>query len=108
VLLAVLYFPVSGSRPILPVPSPAAISLLLTLLVTAPGPLVGPARPTCNYPFPIPTQTKLYSDSLKKSSLHSHTYPLFPFLEHDLHVTIRFRFRQVMGPPPSCTREKRV
>jgi hypothetical protein len=37
------------------VPSPAAISLLHTSLVTTPGPLVGPARPTCNYPFPIPT-----------------------------------------------------
>jgi hypothetical protein len=26
----------------------------LTSLVTTTGPLVGPARPTCNYPFPIP------------------------------------------------------
>jgi hypothetical protein len=46
-LLAVLYA--------LLVPSPAATSLLLTSLVTAAGPLMGPARPTCNYPFPIPT-----------------------------------------------------
>jgi hypothetical protein len=48
-------FPISGGRPDLPVPSPPAISLLLTSLVTTPGPLVGPARHTCNYPFPIPT-----------------------------------------------------
>jgi hypothetical protein len=55
-LLAVLYFPVSGGRPALQVPSPAAIYLLLTSLVTTSGPLVGPARPTtCNYPFTIPT-----------------------------------------------------
>jgi hypothetical protein len=53
-LLVVLYFPVSGGRPALPVPSPAAISLFLTALVTTSDPLVGPARPTCNYPFPIP------------------------------------------------------
>jgi hypothetical protein len=37
---------------------------LLTSLVTPPGPLVGPARPACNYPFPIPTgygpSTKLH------------------------------------------------
>jgi hypothetical protein len=54
-LLAVLYFPVTGGRPALPVPSLSAISLLLTSLVITPGPLVGPARPTCSYPFPIPT-----------------------------------------------------
>jgi hypothetical protein len=35
----------SGGRLALPVPSPAAISLLLTSLVTTPGPLVGPSRP---------------------------------------------------------------
>jgi hypothetical protein len=46
-------FPISGGRPALPVPSPAAISRLLTSLVTTAAPLV--ARPTCNYPFPIPT-----------------------------------------------------
>jgi hypothetical protein len=28
---------------------------LPTFLVTIAGTLVGPARPTCNYPFPIPT-----------------------------------------------------
>jgi hypothetical protein len=54
---------ISGG-PALPVPSPAAISLFLTSLVTTPGPLAGPARPTCNYPFPIPTayepSTKLH------------------------------------------------
>jgi hypothetical protein len=44
-------FPTSGGRPALSVPSPAAISLLLTSLVTTPGPLVGPARPPCNYPL---------------------------------------------------------
>jgi hypothetical protein len=54
-ILSVLYFSVSGGRPALPGPSPAAISPLLASLVTAAGPLVGPARPTCNYPFPIPT-----------------------------------------------------
>jgi hypothetical protein len=54
-LSAVIYFPVSGGRPALPVPSPAAISLLLISLVTTSGPLVGPTRRTCNYPFPIPT-----------------------------------------------------
>jgi hypothetical protein len=48
-------FPIIGGQPDLPVPSPAAISLLLTSIVTTPGPLVGPARHTCNYPFPIPT-----------------------------------------------------
>jgi hypothetical protein len=41
-------FPNSGCRL-------AAISLLLTSLVTTADPLVGPARPPCNYPFPIPT-----------------------------------------------------
>jgi hypothetical protein len=59
-----LCFPISSGRPALPVPSPAAISLLLTYLVTTPGPLVGPARLTCNYPFPIATaygpSTKLH------------------------------------------------
>jgi hypothetical protein len=50
-------FPISGGRPALPVPSPAAISLLLTPLVTTAGPLVGPARPPCNYPFPTLTNT---------------------------------------------------
>jgi hypothetical protein len=40
-LLAVLYFPVSGGRPAMPVPSPAAISLLLTSLVTTHCPLWG-------------------------------------------------------------------
>jgi hypothetical protein len=40
----------------MPVPSPATILPLLTSLVTKAGPLVvGPVRPTCNYPFPIPT-----------------------------------------------------
>jgi hypothetical protein len=53
--LSVMLFHISGGRPALPVPSPAAISILLTFLVTTPGPLVGPARPTCNYPLPIPT-----------------------------------------------------
>jgi hypothetical protein len=42
-LLAVLYFPVSGGRPALPVPSPAAISLLLTSLVSTAAPLMGTA-----------------------------------------------------------------
>jgi hypothetical protein len=37
------------------VPSPAAISLLLTSLVTTAAPLVGLARLTSSYPFPIPT-----------------------------------------------------
>jgi hypothetical protein len=55
-------FPISGGRPALPVPSPAAISLLLTSLVTTPGHLVGPARPTRNYPFPIPA---VYEPSTK-------------------------------------------
>jgi hypothetical protein len=36
----------------------------LTSLVTTASPLVGPARPPCNYPFPIPTgygpSTKLH------------------------------------------------
>jgi hypothetical protein len=59
-LLAVLYFQVSGDRPALPVPSPAAISLILASLVTTAGPLVGPARPTtCNYPFPYSDKVKL-------------------------------------------------
>jgi hypothetical protein len=50
-------FPISGGRPALPVPSPAAISLSpLTSLVTTAGPLVGPARPTCNYRFPFPNR----------------------------------------------------
>jgi hypothetical protein len=57
-------FPISGGRPALLVPSPAAISLLLTSLLTTPDPLVGSARPPCNYPFPIPTDygpsTKLH------------------------------------------------
>jgi hypothetical protein len=35
-------FPGSGGRLALPVPSPAAISLLRTSLVATPGPLVGP------------------------------------------------------------------
>jgi hypothetical protein len=48
-------FPISGGWPALPVPSPAAISLLLTSLGTTASPLVGPARPTCNYLFPIST-----------------------------------------------------
>jgi hypothetical protein len=43
--------PNSGGRPALPVPSPAAISLRLTSLVTTAGPLVV-TIPTCNYPFP--------------------------------------------------------
>jgi hypothetical protein len=37
---------------------------LLTSLVATRSPLVGPVRPTCNYPFPIPTgygpSTKLH------------------------------------------------
>jgi hypothetical protein len=48
-------FPISGGRPALPVPSPAAISFLLTSLDTTAGPLVGPARHPCNYPFPTLT-----------------------------------------------------
>jgi hypothetical protein len=56
--------PISGGRPAMPVLSLAAISLVLTSLVTTPGPLAGPAQPTCNYPFPIPTayepSTKLH------------------------------------------------
>jgi hypothetical protein len=47
-------FPIRGGRPALPVPSSTAISPLTSLVNTA-GPLVGPARPTCNYPLPIPT-----------------------------------------------------
>jgi hypothetical protein len=58
-------FPISGGRPALPVPSSAAMHLsLLTSLVATTGPLVGPAQPTCKYPFPIPTgygpSTKLH------------------------------------------------
>jgi hypothetical protein len=47
-LLAALYFPCRCLR------RPPSRSLLLTSLVITPGPLVGPERPTCNYPFPIP------------------------------------------------------
>jgi hypothetical protein len=42
------------------VPSPAAISLLLTSLGITAGPLVGPARPTCNYPFQIPAAEETF------------------------------------------------
>jgi hypothetical protein len=66
-LLAALYFPVSGGRPALSVPSPAVVSHFLTSLVTTPGPLVGQARPTFNYLFPIPTY---YGPSTK---LHCYT-----------------------------------
>jgi hypothetical protein len=41
------------------VPSPATISPL-TSLVAIPGPLVGLARPNCNYPFPIPAIKHYY------------------------------------------------
>jgi hypothetical protein len=63
-------FPTSGGRPALPVPSPAAISLLLTSLGTTPGPLVGPARPTCNYPFLIPTIIKAACCAADLGSIH--------------------------------------
>jgi hypothetical protein len=55
-------FRISGGRPALPVPSPAAICFLLTSLVTTAGPLVVPARPTYNYSFPIP---RCYGPSTK-------------------------------------------
>jgi hypothetical protein len=45
ILIAVLYFPVSGGRPALPVSLPAAISLLsLPLSPPSAAPLAGPAR----------------------------------------------------------------
>jgi hypothetical protein len=59
-LLAVLYFPVSGGRPALPVLSPAAISPLLTSLAFTAGPHVGPARAPGKYPFPTPTNPHVW------------------------------------------------
>jgi hypothetical protein len=54
-LLAVLYsLLVVVGRPCRCLRRPPSLSPL-TLVVTTAGPLAGPARPPCNYPFPIPT-----------------------------------------------------
>jgi hypothetical protein len=47
-------FPISGGRPAVPVPSPAAFSLFPLLYGTTHD--LRPARPTCNYLFPVPTR----------------------------------------------------
>jgi hypothetical protein len=67
-LLAALYFPVSDCRPALHVSSPAAISLLLTFLVTTAGPLVGPARP-CVLPSTF-ISNKLTTPASSPATLH--------------------------------------
>jgi hypothetical protein len=56
----------------MPVPSPAAISRLLTSLVTTTGPLVGPARPPCSYAFPTPTVRPQTHEALEEELPHLH------------------------------------
>jgi hypothetical protein len=47
----------------------------LTSLVSTPAPLMGPARPTCNYPFPSPFEMLWYLHQVTQKKSAASAYP---------------------------------